>query len=148
MIVDAVGTVLGAVVGTSTVTTYVESTAGVSEGGRSGLTAVTVGVLFLASLFLSPLAGLVPSGATAPALVIVGVLMMGAVTDIDFNDFTEAFPAFVTMLFMPFAFSIADGIAAGFLAYPIVKAVAGRNKEVHWFTYILALVSLVHFVMK
>ncbi len=148
MIVDAIGTVLGAVLGTSTVTTYVESTAGVSEGGRSGLTAVVAGVLFLASLFLAPLAGLVPSGATAPALVIVGVLMMGAVMDIDFTDFTEAFPAFVTMLFMPFAFSIADGIAAGFLAYPIVKVVAGRNKEVHWFTYILALVALVHFVFK
>ncbi|NLG87086.1 MAG: NCS2 family permease, partial [Firmicutes bacterium] len=135
MTVDAIGTILGAVLGTSTVTTYVESTAGVSEGGRSGLTAVVVGVLFLASLFLAPLASLVPSAATAPALIIVGVLMIGAVTDIDFNDFTEAFPAFVTMLFMPFAYSIADGIAAGFLAYPIVKIVAGRNKEVHWFTY-------------
>lgn len=148
MTVDAIGTILGAVLGTSTVTTYVESTAGVSEGGRSGLTAVVVGVLFLASLFLAPLASLVPSAATAPALIIVGVLMIGAVTDIDFNDFTEAFPAFVTMLFMPFAYSIADGIAAGFLAYPIVKIVAGRNKEVHWFTYILALVALAHFMMK
>ena len=147
MLVDAIGTVLGALLGTSTVTTYVESTAGVSEGGRSGLTAVVVGVLFLASLFLAPLAGLVPSGATAPALIIVGVLMMGAVTDIDFNDFTEAFPAFVTMLFMPLAYSIANGIAAGFLAYPVVKLAAGRGHEVHWFTYVLALVSLVHFAV-
>ncbi|NMA55626.1 MAG: NCS2 family permease [Firmicutes bacterium] len=147
MIVDAVGTVLGAAVGTSTVTTYVESTAGVSEGGRSGLTAVTVGVLFLASLFLAPLAGLVPSGATAPALIIVGVMMMGAVTGIDFADFTEALPAFLTMLFMPMAYSIAHGIAAGFLSYPIVKLVAGRKKEVHWFTYILALISLIHFAL-
>jgi AGZA family xanthine/uracil permease-like MFS transporter len=145
MVVDAVGTILGAVVGTSTVTTYVESTAGVSEGGRSGLTAVTVGVLFLASLFISPLAGLVPSGATAPALIIVGVMMMGAVTAIDFTDFTEALPSFLTMLFMPMAYSIAHGIAAGFLSYPIVKLVAGRKNEVHWFTYILALISLVHF---
>ncbi|MGI6129348.1 MAG: NCS2 family permease [bacterium] len=148
MIVDAIGTVFGAALGTSTVTTYVESTAGVTEGGRTGLTAVVVGVLFLASLFLAPLVGLVPSAATAPALIIVGVLMMGAVTDIDFQDFTEAFPAFVTMLFMPFAYSIADGIAAGFLAYPIVKLVAGKHREVHWFTYVLALVALVHFVAK
>ncbi len=147
MLVDAAGTVLGSLVGTSTVTTYVESTAGVSEGGRSGLTAVVVGVLFLASLFIAPLAGLVPSGATAPALIIVGVLMMGAVTGIDFNDFTEAFPAFVTMLFMPLAYSIANGIAAGFLAYPVVKLAAGRGHEVHWFTYVLALVSLVHFAV-
>ena len=146
MIVDAIGTVAGAAVGTSTVTTYVESTSGVSEGGRSGLTAVVTGLLFLASLFIAPLAGLVPGAATAPALVIVGVLMMGGVTGIDFNDFTEAFPAFLTILFMPLAYSIANGIAAGFLAYPLVKLAAGRGKEVHWFTYILALTSLIHFV--
>ncbi|HHY37171.1 MAG TPA: NCS2 family permease [Firmicutes bacterium] len=147
MLVDAIGTVMGALLGTSTVTTYVESTAGVSEGGRSGLTAVVVGVLFLASLFLAPLAGLVPSGATAPALIIVGMLMMGAVTGIDFEDFTEAFPAFVTILFMPLAYSIANGIAAGFLTYPLVKLAAGRGQEVHWFTYVLALVSLLHFAL-
>ncbi|NLP19051.1 MAG: NCS2 family permease [Firmicutes bacterium] len=146
MIVDAIGTVAGAIVGTSTVTTYVESTAGVSEGGRSGLTAVVTGILFLASLFIAPLAGLVPGAATAPALVIVGVLMMGGVMGIDFNDFTEAFPAFLTILFMPLAYSIANGIAAGFLSYPIVKFAAGRSKEVHWFTYVLALASLIHFI--
>jgi AGZA family xanthine/uracil permease-like MFS transporter len=147
MIVDAIGTVLGSLVGTSTVTTYVESTAGVSEGGRSGLTAVVVGILFLASLLLAPLAGLVPGAATAPALIIVGVLMMGAVTGIDFNDFTEAFPAFATIIFMPFTYSIANGIAAGFITYPIVKLAAGRSQEVHWFTYVLAFISLVHFVI-
>ncbi len=146
MIVDDIGTVAGAIVGTSTVTTYVESTAGVSEGGRSGLTAVVTGILFLASLFIAPLAGLVPGAATAPALVIVGVLMMGGVMGIDFNDFTEAFPAFLTILFMPLAYSIANGIAAGFLSYPIVKFAAGRSKEVHWFTYVLALASLIHFI--
>ncbi len=145
MIVDAIGTMGGAIMGTSTVTTYVESTAGVSEGGRTGLTAVVVGVLFLLALFLAPLAGLVPGAATAPALVIVGVLMVGGVTRIDFEDFTEAFPAFVTIIFMPFAFSIADGIAAGFVAYPLVKLFAGRGSEVHWFTYILAVVALIHF---
>ncbi|EEG77402.1 NCS2 family permease [Dethiobacter alkaliphilus] len=147
MIVDAVGTAGGALMGTSTVTTYVESTAGISEGGRTGLTSVVTGVLFLLALFFTPLAGIIPTQATAPALVIVGVLMMGAVTHIDFEDFTEALPAFVTIAFMPFAFSIADGIAAGFLVYPIVKLFAGRGKEVHWFVYILAVISLIHFVM-
>lgn len=147
MIADSVGTVSGALLGTSTVTTYVESTAGISEGGRTGLTSVVVGLLFLASLFIAPLALLVPNAATAPALVIVGVLMMGAITDIDFEDFTEAFPAFVTIIFMPFAFSIADGIAAGFIVYPIVKLVSGKAKEVHWFIYILAVIAFIHFVM-
>lgn len=145
MIVDAFGTMFGALMGTSTVTTYVESTAGVSEGGRTGMTAVVVGVLFLLALFLTPLAGMIPAAATAPALIIVGVLMMGAITGIDFEDFTEAFPAFLTIAFMPFAFSIADGIAIGFLAYPLVKVVAGRYKEVHWFIYILAVIAAVHF---
>ena len=145
MLVDAVGTAGGAVLGTSTVTTYVESTAGISEGGRTGFTSVVTGVLFLLAIFLFPLAGLVPQEATAPALIIVGVLMVGAVTKIDFEDFTEAFPAFLTLLFMPLAFSIADGIAIGFLAYPIVKVVAGRAKDVHWFVYLLAVVSFIHF---
>jgi len=147
MLVDAVGTAGGAFLGTSTVTTYVESTAGISEGGRTGLTSIVTGVLFLLALFLSPLAGLIPSQATAPALVIVGVLMAGGVTGINFEDFTEALPAFLTLLFMPLAFSIADGIAIGFLSYPIVKAVAGRYREVHWFVYILAVISFIHFFL-
>jgi AGZA family xanthine/uracil permease-like MFS transporter len=89
---------------------------------------------------------MVPSAATAPALIIVGVLMMGAVTGINFEDFTEAFPAFLTIVFMPFAYSIASGIAAGFISYPIVKLVSGKGKEVHWLVYILALASLLHFI--
>jgi AGZA family xanthine/uracil permease-like MFS transporter len=145
MMVDAFGTVFGALLGTSTVTTYVESTAGVSEGGRTGLTAVVVGILFLLALFFTPLAGMVPGVATAPALIIVGVLMMGAITGINFDDFTEAFPAFLTIAFMPFAYSIASGIAIGFISYPIVKLVSGKGKELNWFIYILALISLVHF---
>ncbi len=147
MIADAIGTMAGAALGTSTVTTYVESTSGVSEGGRTGLTSVVVGLLFLASLFIAPLALLVPGAATAPALVIVGVLMVGAVKDINFEDFTEAFPAFVTIIFMPFAGSIAEGIAAGFIAYPLVKLAAGRAKEINWFIYILAAISLAHFIL-
>ena len=122
MAVDAFGTMFGAVLGTSTVTTYVESTAGISEGGRTGLTAVVTGILFLLALFFTPLVGLVPGEATAPALIIVGVLMVGAVTGIDFNDFTEAFPAFLTIIAMPFAYSIAA--CRRLLAYPLVKLVA------------------------
>jgi len=97
------------------------------------------------TLFLAPLAGLIPAEATAPALVIIGVLMVGAVMKIDFNDFTEALPAFLTMVLMPLAQSIADGIALGFIAFPFVKVVAGRSKEVHWLLYVLAAISLVHF---
>lgn len=147
MVVDAIGTMFGAVLGTSTVTTYVESTAGITEGGRTGLTSVTTGILFLLALFFTPLALIVPSAATTPALVIVGVLMMGAVTGIDFDDFTEAFPAFLAIAVMPFTFSIAHGIAAGFVAYPLVKIAAGRIKEVHWFAYVLFVVSLAHFLL-
>ncbi len=145
MLVDAIGTVGGALLGTSTVTTYVESTAGVSEGGRTGLTSVVTGVLLLLTLFLAPLAGLIPSQATAPALIIVGVLMVGGIMKINFDDFTEALPAFLTIIFMPLAYSIADGIAFGFIAYPVVKLVAGKGKEVHWLVYILAVVALIHF---
>lgn len=147
MLADAIGTMSGALLGTSTVTTYVESTAGITEGGRTGLTSIVTGLLFFLSLFLAPLAGLVPSEATAPALVAVGVLMIGAVMKIDFDDFTEALPAFLTMVMMPLAYSIADGIAFGFISYPIVKAVAGRAKEVHWLVYLLAVISLIHFFL-
>lgn len=146
MLVDAVGTMGGALLGTSTVTTYVESSAGIAEGGRTGLTAITVGVLFFLSLFFAPLALTVPSQATAPALVIVGVLMMSAITGVDFNDFTEAFPAFITIALMPFTYSIADGIAGGFLAYPLVKLASGRSSEVHPFVYVLAIISVIHFL--
>ena len=147
MIADAIGTMGGALLGTSTVTTYVESTAGISEGGRTGLTSIVTGVLFLLALFFAPLALMIPGQATAPALIIVGVLMVGAITHIDFDDFTEAFPAFMTIAVMPFTFSIAHGIAAGFITYPLVKIAAGRAKEVHWFIYILAVASIAHFLL-
>ncbi len=148
MLVDSIGTMGGALLGTSTVTTYIESTAGISEGGKTGFTSVVTGILFFMALFIAPLAGLIPAEATAPALIIVGVLMVGAVAKIDFEDFTEAFPAFLTIIFMPLAFSIADGIAFGFIAFPIVKLVAGKYKEVHWLLYVLAVISLIHFFWK
>lgn len=138
---------MGAVLGTSTVTTYVESAAGVAEGGRTGLTAVTTGALFIVAIFLAPFALAIPSAATAPALIIVGVLMMGAVKQINFDDFTEALPAFLTIAVMPFTYSIANGIAAGLIFYPIVKIVTGKAKEVHPTVYILAILFILRFTV-
>ena len=147
LLADAVATSVGAVLGTSTVTTYVESAAGVAEGGRTGLTAVTTGALFIVAIFLAPFALAIPSAATAPALIIVGVLMMGAVKQINFDDFTEALPAFLTIAVMPFTYSIANGIAAGLIFYPIVKIVTGKAKEVHPTVYILAILFILRFTV-
>ena len=147
LISDAVATTAGALLGTSTVVTYVESTAGVSEGGRTGLTSFTVAILFILALFFSGLVGVVPAEATAPALVIVGVLMMGSVTKINFDDFTEALPAFFTIAMMPFSYSIANGIASGIIFYPIVKLATGRGKEVHPIVYILAALFILRFTI-
>lgn len=144
---DAVATTVGSALGTSTVVTYVESAAGVLAGGKTGLTSVVVGILFLLALFLAPLAGLVPAFATAPALIIVGVLMMGAIKQIDFDDFTEAFPAFFTIVMMPFSYSIANGVAVGLIFYPIVKVVTGKAKEVSPLVYILAVLFIIRFVL-
>lgn len=137
MLVDAVGVSFGAFMGTSTVTAYVESAAGISEGGRTGLTAVTTGFLFLLALLIAPIAGMIPDAATAPALIIVGVLMASSVLDIDFNDFTEGFPAFITFVLMPFTYSIANGIAGGIIFYTILKVGTGKAKQVHWMMYLL-----------
>lgn len=147
LICDAVATTAGSIFGTSTVVTYVESTSGVAAGGRTGLTSVTVGILFILSLFFSGLVGIVPAQATAPALVIVGVLMMGAVKNIDFDDFTEALPAFFSIAIMPFSYSIANGIAAAMIFYPIVKIATGRRKELHPIVYILAILFILRFIL-
>lgn len=146
LIADSVATSVGAIFGTSNTTTYVESAAGVMEGGRTGLTAFVVALLFLASLFIAPIAGLVPAAATAPALIIVGVLMMGAVKEIDFDDFSEALPAFLTLIIMPLSYGIANGIAVGFIAYPIMKIAVGKAREVHPIVYILAVLFILRFV--
>jgi len=138
MLVDATGIPFGAMMGTSTITAYVESGSGVAAGGRTGLTAVTTGVLFLLALFIAPLAGLVPASATAPALIIVGLFMMASVKEIDFEDFTEGLPAFLTIVMMPFTYSIAYGISFGLLSYTGLKVLTGRYKEVHWMIYVLA----------
>jgi len=127
---DSVAIVAGAVLGTSSTTPYVESASGVAAGGRTGLTAVTVGVLMLACLWFSPLAEAVPAFATAPALLYIGIHMMRSSTEIDWHDMTEAAPAFLTMVFMPFSYSIADGIAMGFISYALVKLCCGRSRDV------------------
>ncbi|MCY6484216.1 NCS2 family permease [Clostridium aestuarii] len=144
---DAVATTLGAMFGTTTLATVVESTAGISEGGRTGLTTFVVGILFAISIFFGGLVGVVPAEATSPALIIVGVLMLGAVKDIDFDDFTEALPAFFTIAIMPFSYSIANGVAAGMIFYPIMKIVTGRHKEVHPIMYIMASLFVIRFIM-
>ncbi|MCI3922805.1 NCS2 family permease [Paenibacillus sp. TRM 82003] len=142
MMVDAAGVSTGALLGTSTITAYIESAAGVSEGGRTGLTSVTTGVLFILALLILPLAGIVPSAATAPALIIVGVLMMGAVKEVPWDDFTQALPAFLTIVFMPFTNSIANGIAAGIVAYVVIGAIfnlfSHRRMPIHWLMWVLA----------
>jgi AGZA family xanthine/uracil permease-like MFS transporter len=147
MLSDALATVFGAMLGTSTLVTSVESTAGISEGGRTGLTSFTVGILFILSLFFGGIVGIVPAEATAPALVIVGVLMIGAIKGIDFDDFSESLPAFFTIAIMPFSYSIANGIAVGIIFYPIVKLATGKYKEVHPIIYILAVLFVFRFIM-
>lgn len=134
---DAVGTTVGAILGTSTVTTYVESSAGVVEGGRTGLTALVVAVLFVLSLFLAPLFASIPGAATAPALILVGVFMITPVTDIEWNDMTEAIPAFLTMIFMVVAYSIADGIMFGIISYVLLKLFSKKAKEITPMTWIV-----------
>jgi len=143
---DSTAIVAGAALGTSSTTPYIESSAGVAAGGRTGLTAVVVGVLFLLCLFLSPLALSVPSFATAPALLFIGVLMIQGITNIDWEDITEAVPAFLTIVFMPFTYSIADGIAMGFISYAVVKLFTGQAKTVPYMVWIIAVLWVIKFI--
>ena len=140
LISDSFATVAGSLVGASTVTSYIESAAGVREGGRTGLTAVTVGVLFIIALLLAPIIGLVPRFATAPALLFVAVLMVRCLTEIDWEDVTEYAPAVLAAVIMPFTFSIAHGIAFGFIAYAAGKLLSGRFSEASPAVYVLAVI--------
>ena len=142
LLADAIGTTVGACLGTSTVTTFVESAAGVSDGGRTGLTALTTGIMFGLSLILAPLFGMVPGEATAPALILVGLFMMSPIKEIDLDDYTEAIPAFLTIVMMPFAYSIAEGIVFGMVSYVILKLVAGKAKDISPIMYVLALLFI------
>ncbi|TDT61895.1 AGZA family xanthine/uracil permease-like MFS transporter [Fonticella tunisiensis] len=147
LLADAVATTLSALFGGTTTATYVESTSGIAEGGRTGLTTFVVGILFILSIFLGGVVGVVPSEATAPALVIVGILMMESIKEIDFSDFTEALPAFFTIAIMPFSYSIANGIAAGIIFYPVMKVATGKHKDVHPIVYILAILFVLRFIL-
>lgn len=143
---DAIGTSVGAVFGTSTVTTYIESGAGIAEGGRTGLTALVTALLMLAMLFFSPLAMTVPAYATAPALIFVGTLMISHLGKIKWDDITEALPAFLTVISMPLTYSIANGIAVGVASHTLIKTLSGRAKEVHWFSWVLAVIFVLWLV--
>ena len=145
---DAVGTMVSAVFGTSTVTSYIESAAGITAGGRTGLTALAAGVLFLAALLFTPLIGLVPAFATAPALILVGALLMSEVGKIDFSDFTNALPAFLTIIMMPLTSSIANGFAFGFISYTIMKLCAGQYKKVSWIMYLVSIAFLINLALR
>lgn len=142
---DAFGTTFGAMLGTSTVTTYVESASGVAEGGRTGLTSLTVAGLFLLSLFLAPLFLIIPSAATAPALFLVGLFMLSPILKIVFNDFTESIPAFFTIIMMPLTYSIAEGIVFGMLSFVIHKVLSGKYRDVALVMYILAALFVLKF---
>lgn len=144
---DAVATVAGAVFGTSTTTTYVESASGVAAGGRTGLTSVVTGLLFLIALPLSPIFLAIPSFATAPALVIVGFLMIKSILKIDFTEMTDAIPAFICMAVMPFAYSISDGICMGVISYTLINACTGKGKKVHWMLYVLSLLFVLKYAL-
>lgn len=143
---DLLGTTLGAIAGTSNVTTYVESAAGIGAGGRTGLTALTVAVLFAISSFFSPLVSIVPTQATAPILIIVGVMMLSNLKNVKWDDLGEAVPAFFTSIFMGFSYSITYGIAAGFITYTLVKIVKGQVKEVHTVMWVLDFLFILNFV--
>ena len=145
---DAVGTMVSAMFGTSTVTSYIESAAGIAAGGRTGLTAVAAGVLFLAALLFTPLIGLVPAFATAPALILVGALLMSEVGKIDFSDFTNALPVFLTIIMMPLTSSIANGFAFGFISYTVMKLCAGQYKKVSWIMYFVSIAFLINLALR
>ncbi|MHB8926170.1 MAG: NCS2 family permease [Bacillota bacterium] len=147
LLVDSLAAVTGGLFGASSITTYVESAAGVSEGGRTGLTSVVVAILFLLSIFFAPVIGIVPGVAVAPALIIVGFLMMTVVKDIPFNQFDEALPAFLTILTIPLTYSIARGIGYGLITYALIKLFTGKTKDVHWLLYVVAVLFAASFLL-
>ncbi|MFZ5590241.1 MAG: NCS2 family permease [Bacillota bacterium] len=145
MLVDALGVSFGAFMGTSSTTAYIESSAGIGEGGRTGLTAVVTGLLFIAALFLAPVFALIPSAATAPALIIVGMLMITDILEVNFQDITDGVPAFITMTMMPFTYNIANGISAGIVLYTVLKALTGKVRDVHWLMWILTVLVVLRY---
>ncbi len=148
LVADAVATCAGACIGTSTVTTYVESATGIEQGGKTGLTAFFVGIFFIIFMFLAPVAGIIPGAATAPALIIVGVFMLGGVKAIDWKDMEIAIPAFIALAAMPFTYSISNGIGLSFIAYVVIKVFRGKAKEVHPLLYIISILFIVMFILQ
>ncbi len=147
LLVDSLGAAFGGFANASSNTTYVESAAGVAEGGRTGLVAVTVGALFLVAMWLAPLASVIPAQATAPALIIVGFYMMSLVRELPWDDFEEAIPAFVTMLVMPFTWSITNGIGAGFVTYAVLKVLSGKARQLHPMVYVATIAFVIYFCL-
>lgn len=147
LLADAIATSTGAVMGTSTVTTFVESSAGISAGGRTGLTSVTTAICFILAIFLSPFLGFIPTEATSPVLILVGVMMMGGVKDVDWSDMEIAIPAFLTIAMMPFAYSISEGIGFGCISYTLIKMVRGKFKEVHPVMYVIAALFVIRYIL-
>ena len=147
LMADALATTTGALLGTSSVTTYIESGSGIVAGGRTVLTAVVVAVLFFLSVFLAPFAAVIPAAATSPALIIVGILMLGSLKNIDLNNFEDALPAFMIVAIMPFSYSIANGIAAGLIFFTLARLVTGRYREIHPAVFIITLLFIVRFVL-
>lgn len=148
LMADALGTTFGAILGTSTVTTYIESAAGVSEGGKTGFTAIIVAILFILSIFFIPLISAIPTIATVPALLMVGVLMMSNVKEIHWHDPAEAIPSFLTILVMPLSYSIAEGLAVGLITYPLMKICQGKARETSLLLWILAAIFLLRFILR
>ena len=147
LMADAIGTTVGAICGTSTVTTYVESTTGIAEGGRTGLTSLTVAVFFLIALFFSPLFLIIPSAATTSALVLVGIMMFRSIKSIDFTKMSEALPCFITIVMMPFTASISEGIVLGMLSYVFIKLLSGKTRDLSVIMYILAAFFILKYVV-
>ena len=145
---DAVGTIFSSLFGTSTVTSYIESAAGIAAGGKTGLTAVTVSICFFIALLFAPLVGLVPGFATAPPLILVGALMMAEVGKINFQDFSDGLPAFLTIIMMPLTGSIANGFAFGFVSYAFMKTAVGKYKEVSWIMWLVSIAFVINLVMR
>ena len=146
LVSDAMATIVGAFTGTSTVVSYIESAAGVSAGGRTGVTAIVTGLLFVLALFVAPVIGVIPAAATAPALIIVGSMMVSVVAEIEWHDPEVAIPAFLTMMTIPLTFSIANGLAFGFTAYTLLKMARGKFREVNWFVYLLTGLFILRFI--
>jgi len=145
--VDAAATIFSGFMGTSPTTSYIESATGISEGGRTGLTSLITGLLFLSALIFIPLISIVPVFATAPALIVVGIFMIRQITRIDFKEFDEAFPAVLTLILMPLTFSITTGMAFGFISWGVIKLLIGKHREINWVMYVVIALSVLSLVL-